>query len=303
MAADENRAHSAAKAPSERTGMFTTGIVSRKAGRDIALFFTGKQHAGENLADVLRRRAAELDTPIQMCDALSRNLPQEFKLILSNCLAHSRRRFTEVVEDFPQECRYVIETLAKVYRFDANAKEQKMSDEERLRFHQEKSAPLMAELDRWLVDQIEGLKMEPNSGLGQAIEYAIKHWEKLTRFLHVAGAPLDNTVVERALKKSILRRKNSLFFKTQNGARVGDIFTSLIYTCQLQGVDPFDYLNELQRHSEELAANPGEWMPWNYKATLGRLRDAAGAMAGKSAGAEASHQSPSPREPQGPRSS
>lgn len=285
MAADETPDRVDGNDPSERTGMCTTGIVSRKDGRDIALFFTGKRHAGENLTDVLRRRAAELNAPIQMCDALSRNLPEELKVILCNCVAHARRRFTEVVESFPQECRYVIETLAKVYRNDAITKEQKMPAEARLRFHQEKSAPLMAELDRWLVDQIEGLRVEPNSGLGQAIQYSIKHWEKLTRFLHVPGAPLDNSIVERALKKSILRRKNSLFFRTQNGAHVGDMFTSLIYTCQLSGVDPFHYLTEIQKHSVELAANPSEWMPWNYRDALGRLSDTRGTTTRESSGA------------------
>jgi hypothetical protein len=275
MAAEESRAR-AGREKRERKGVFTSGIVSRKDGRDIALFFTGKKHAGENLADVLRRRAADLGAPIQMCDALMRNLPEELKVILANCLAHSRRRFVDVVECFPEECRYVLETLAGVYRFDAVAKEQAMSPQERLRFHQENSAPLMADLDRWLVDQIEGLKVEPNSGLGEAIEYAIEHWEKLTRFLHVPGAPLDNTIVERALKKSILRRKNSLFFRTQNGARVGDVFTSLIHTCQLSGVDPFHYLTELQKHTEALEANPSEWMPWNYKETLARIRSGSG---------------------------
>jgi hypothetical protein len=256
----------------ERTGVFTTGIVSRKDGRNIALFFTGRKHAGENLSDVLRRRAAELDAPIQMCDALSRNLPKDLKVILANCIAHSRRKFVEVVENFPQECRYVLETLGQVYKNDAIAREAKMSPEERLRFHQDQSAPLMADLDRWLVDQIDGRKVEPNSGLGEAITYAIDHWAKLTRFLKVPGAPLDNNIVERALKKAIIHRNNSLFYKTENGAHVGDIFMSLIYTCQLQGVDPFHYLTELQRHSEELAANPKEWMPWNYRETLSRLK-------------------------------
>lgn len=263
-------APSGAKEPENRTGLFTSGIVSKKDGRDIALFFTGKKHAGENLEDVLRKRAAELDAPIQMCDGLSWNLPRELEVILANCLAHSRRRFVAVVENFPQECRYVIETLAAVYRFDEIAREEKMSPEERLRFHQANSAPLMAELDRWLVDQIQGKRVEPNSSLGEAIEYAIEHWQKLTRFLHVPGAPLDNNCVERALKKSIIHRKNSLFFKTQNGARVGDIFMSLIYTAELSGVDPFHYLSELQKHAAELEANPSEWMPWSYKETLAR---------------------------------
>ena len=255
----------------ERTGVFTSGIVSTKDGRKIALYFTGRKHAGENLADVLRERAAELDAPIQMCDALSRNLPKELEVILAHCLAHSRRRFVNVVEDFPDECRYVLETLGIVYKNDATAKEEKMSPEKRLRFHQKESGPLMAQLRAWMREQIDANKVEPNSGLGDAILYALKHWEKLTRFLEVAGAPVDNTIVERSLKRAIIHRKNSLFFKTERGAEVGDIFMSLIHTCELCGADAFDYLTELQRHADELTANPSEWMPWNYGDTVARL--------------------------------
>ena len=79
------------------------------------------------------------------------------------------------------------------------------------------------------------------------------------------------TSCERALKKAILNRKNALFYKTLNGAGVGDLFMSLIHTCELNGANPFDYLTELQRHAEELTANPSEWMPWNYRETLARL--------------------------------
>jgi hypothetical protein len=268
----DRKARSGRKAPSERTGLYTSGVVSRKDGRDIALFFSGKRHAGENLADVLRRRATELEAPIQMCDALSRNLPEELKVILANCLAHSRRRFVDVMASFPGECRYVLETIGEVYKYDAIARDLKMSPEDRLQFHQEKTRPLMEELDRWMVDQIEGRKVEPNSGLGEAITYALDHWQKLTRFLKVPGAPLDNNIVERALKKAIIHRNNSLFYKTENGARVGDTFMSLIYTCELSGIDPFDYLTEIQKHAAELAANPSEWMPWSYKETLARIR-------------------------------
>jgi hypothetical protein len=185
----DRKARSGRKAPSERTGLYTSGVVSRKDGRDIALFFSGKRHAGENLADVLRRRATELEAPIQMCDALSRNLPEELKVILANCLAHSRRRFVDVMASFPGECRYVLETIGEVYKYDAIARDLKMSPEDRLQFHQEKTRPLMEELDRWMVDQIEGRKVEPNSGLGEAITYALDHWQKLTRFLKVPGAP------------------------------------------------------------------------------------------------------------------
>jgi hypothetical protein len=100
----------------------------------------------------------------------------------------------------------------------------------------------MADLEVWLREQIEQHKVEPNSGLGEAIGYMTKHWAPLTLFLREAGAPLDNTVCERALKKAILHRKNALFYKTQNGARVGDIFMSLIHTAELTHENPFDYL-------------------------------------------------------------
>ena len=92
----------------ERTGVHTSGIVSTTAaGRSIALFFTGEKHAGENLADVLKRRAAALGPPIQMCDALSWNLklpglPAELQRLVAHCLAHGRRRFGAVAENLPR---------------------------------------------------------------------------------------------------------------------------------------------------------------------------------------------------------
>ena len=170
-------------------------------------------------------------------------------------MTHGRRNFVKVVENFPQECRYVIEVLAKVYRNDALARERELSPEQRLRFHQAKSEPILKKLKAWFKVQIDDKKVEPNSGLGEAIRYMLKHWEKLTRFLKVPGAPLDNNLCERSLKKAILHRKNSLFYKTKNGAQVGDIFLSLIHTAELNGIDPFHYLTELIRPSRR---NRGE---------------------------------------------
>jgi len=250
----------------QRTGLFTSGVVALCDGQRVALFFSGRRHAGENLAEVLKRRAAELPPPIQMCDALSRNLPGELQTILAHCLAHARRQFVDVYERFPEQCRHLLEALAVVYRNDAVARERPLSPEARLRFHQEASQPTIEQLHEWLRRQLDEKLTEPNSALGGAIGYMLRHWEKLTLFLRQAGAPLDNNVCERALKKAILHRKNALFYKTQNGARVGDLFMSLIYTCQLNAANPFDYLTQLQRHADQVAASPELWMPWNYRA-------------------------------------
>ena len=263
------------EASDSRTGLFTSGIVSLYDEHPIALFFTGRQHAGENLADVLRRRAAQLGPPIQMCDALSRNAPGGLPVILANCLAHGRRHFVDVVNSFPAQCRYVLETLGEVFHYDGLAREQQMGPDERLRFHQKHSAGLMDQLKAWCQQQLDEQKVEPNSGLGKAIRYLLKHWHELTLFLRQAGAPISNNLCERALKKAILHRRNSMFFRTQNGARVGDLFMSLIHTAELNGVNPFDYLTQLQRHWTELARAPASWLPWNYRTTLMELSVAA----------------------------
>lgn len=276
VAFQEDTAEEAANSMKERTGLFTSGIVSTCAGRRIALFFSGRQHAGENLRDVLRRRAQTLSAPIQMCDPLSRNMPADLQTILANCLAHGRRQFADIADDFRDECRHVLQVLAIVYKNDAETQERQMTSEERLAFHQVHSGPVMTELHAWLKRQLADRLVEPNSGLGQAISYLLRHWQKMTLFLRQAGAPLDNNVCERALKKAILHRKNSLFFKTENGAHVGDLFMSLIYTCELSGANPFDYLTELELHADELAAKPADWMPWNYRATLAPSHRAAG---------------------------
>jgi len=257
----------------ERTGVFTSGIVSVGEGWKIALYFTGGRHAGENIAEVLKQRSAELPSPIQMCDALSRNvprLPAGVEILLANCLAHGRRQFVDVAENFPNECRYVLEMLGQVYGHDAEARERGLTPDERLRLHQERSQPVMEQLHIWLEAQLAERRTEPNSGLGRAITYLLRHWQPLTLFLRKAGAPLDNNIAERALKRAVLHRKNALFYRTLNGAEVGDLFMSLIHTCQLCGVNSFDYLVELQRHAQELATRPAEWMPWNYRETLAR---------------------------------
>jgi hypothetical protein len=175
----------------------------------------------------------------------------------------------EVTPNFPEECRFVLETLGVIYGNDALAREQSMMPEERLRLHQSRSGPVMEKLRTWLHAQLDEKKVEPNSGLDGAITYLLKHWERLTLFPRQPRSPtLDNNIAERGLKKAILHRKNSLFYKTRNGARVGDLYMSLIHTCELMGANAFDYLTELQRHLAELRKSPADWMLWNYRDTL-----------------------------------
>lgn len=252
----------------DRVGIFTSGIVSKFRELKVALFFTGHNHAGENLGAVLAECDGARGPLVQMSDGLSHNastyLPEELAVIHANCLTHGRRKYVEIADAFPDQCLHVIEQIAIIYKNDAKTREEKMSPDERLAYHQQHSAPVMSDLKAWLQKQLDDKLVEPNSALGQATKYMFKHWDKLTRFLTVAGAPLDNNICERALKKSIRHRNNSLFYKTVHGARVGDIYMSLIHTCELNGVNPFDYIKALLARGERVADEAERWMPWNY---------------------------------------
>lgn len=253
---------------STRTGLFTSGIVATLAGIRIALFFSGRSHAGENLSEVLKHRVKELSAPIQMSDGLSRNLPKALATIVANCLTHARRKFVDVVDRFPEECAYVIEALKVVYRNDRVARKRKLRPDQRLAYHQQHSQSTMDQLKAWLEAQFADKRVEPNSALGEAISYMLKRWAPLTLFLRQPGAPLDNNICERALKKAIIHRKNSLFYRSSAGSMVGDMYMSLIHTCELNGTDALDYLNELQLNAASVESTPGDWMPWNYKEHL-----------------------------------
>jgi hypothetical protein len=251
-----------------RTGMYTTGVVSQVGRYMVYLFLSGRNHSGENMTKLLEKRFPGLGPVIRMADALSSNLSVEFISILCKCLAHGRRKFYEIYDYFPGECRIVIDALAIVYHYDAITKKEKMTPDERLVYHQTHSAPIMTVLKEWMTQKLEKNKIEPNGSLGKAIKYMLKHWEGLTKFLHVSGAPLDNNITERALKTPIRSRKNSLFYKTEHGAFVGSMLTSIIHTCVMAGENPVDYLIALQKNRKALFKSPQGWLPWTYKETL-----------------------------------
>ncbi len=255
--------------PPERKGMYTT-VLRFEGERSICLYFTGRQHAGENLDDILAYRDPDLP-PIQwMSDGLAANTPKQHQgqTLDINCMAHGRRKFVELDEFFPSECTQVIDAIAEIYKHEAHCKEQHLTPEQRLAYHQVNSDPVMGDLKAWMHKQLEDKQVEPNSRLGGAFDYLLKRWDSLTRFLHIPGVPLDNNTAERALKLILRLRKNSLFYKNEHGAHVGDLLISLIETCRLAGANPLEYLNALMENRSAVFANPAAWLPWNYHESL-----------------------------------
>ncbi len=219
-------------------------------------------------AEALDEREEGLVPPLHMSDGLACNEPKGHVTQSCKCSIHARRNFVDIQGAFPEECKKVVESFAVIYRVEGRCRKERLDPIARLKLHQAESGPEIDRLKSWFTEQMDERKVEPNSGLGQAIGYMLDRWEPLTRFLVVPGAPLDNNVTERLLKTSILHRKNSLHYRTARGAEVGDIFMSVIQTCVANLSNPFDYMVAVVKNRQAVQEDPARWMPWNYKETL-----------------------------------
>jgi hypothetical protein len=202
--------------------------------------------------------------PIGLGDAASRNWPASFQLTIAKCLAHARREFVDLESAFPGECARVLDDLARIYRNDAETSG--MSADERLAYHQRHSGPVFDRLRAFIEQEIAECHVEPNGPLFTAYRYLLTHWHGLTQVLRLGSAPVDGNIVERALKKAVLLRKNALFFRSQHGADVGSMILSVAETTRMADVPVFDYLVEVVRNARAVRADPRRWLPWAWAA-------------------------------------
>jgi hypothetical protein len=253
------------KAKRERRGMHTNGLIAKHLNYNIVLFHAGTMSSGKRLREILTNKIND-DKFLVMSDAASSNNLKGFdNVIQANCLSHARRKFAEVEDIFPEECQIVLKAIGLIYHHELICKQSKYSPDERLVYHQVHSKPILTLLHQWLSMLFHNHLINENDSLGQAAKYMLEHWDKLTRFLQVPGCPLDNNMMERLLKIPIRQRKNSLFFKTERGAEVGSIITSIITTATENNINPSHYLQALLDNKEHVVKEPQRWLPWTYQ--------------------------------------
>ena len=234
----------------------------------IVLYITKRSVAGENIKEIMSGGGKNI-----MSDASSMNKPnleeEELKLIIIfYCMGHAYRKFKEIADYYPKECKYFINEISSIYEIDDKTKKEKMSDEERLKYHQNHSSDHIKNIYREISRLFAEKLVEPNSHLGQVMKYWQNHKDGLTRFLYVAGIELDNNKSERGLKIIILQRKNSFFFYSLESANVLSGLTSIIATCKENNINSFNYLNWLQDNERLVRKNPSEYLPWKYQKYL-----------------------------------
>jgi transposase len=262
------------KAPKERVATYSSLIIAViEGGCPVHLYYHGRQYAGENLTIILKNRVSCIGPPIHMKDALSQNIPVGIPVIEAKCNAHALRKFKDISDIFKEECSYILERYRKVYKNDNFCLEKNFSPEARLEYHKKHSSHLMEEIKEYLKNGDSERKIEPNSSLGSASRYFLSHYNGLTACLRIEGAPFDNNIAERALKMIIGLRKNSLFYKTEQGAEVGSIFQSVLYTAEACKKNVLEYLTAVFNNSGEVLKNPSGWLPWTYESSLKDLKE------------------------------
>ncbi len=252
-----------------RSGVYSSGLIAQlEDGHDIVLFETSLGHAGEHLESILKHRPPGLPPPLVMSDALSSNFVTQARVKSACCNAHARRQFYDLESLYPDEIGWVLDTYARIWKADDEAKEQGWSPKKRLAYHQEHSLVAMQEIKTWAETKQAAPDFEAHSTLGKAINYFLRHYDKLILFCIEPRALIDNNRMEEKLKLIIRVRKTAHFFKTANGAGVSNVLTSIIATTYGADENVYDYLRTLQQYADQLKVNPSAWLPWRYRQTV-----------------------------------
>jgi hypothetical protein len=176
-------------------------------------------------------------------------------------MSHARRKFFDL-KDYYKECKYFLKEIAMIYKNEKACKN--YSSKKRLKYHKHHSKKHFNNIYNKINELFDQKLVEPNSNLGKAMKYWLNHKNGLSGFLRIKGAPLDNNLAERNLRFKILERKNSFFNLTERAAIISSGFSSIIKTCELNGINPQSYLNWIQDHWKFVRIRPKDYMPWSY---------------------------------------
>lgn len=258
----------------------STVIIAQSGAKRIILVHSGRSAAGKNISKLLQMRKDDLPALLYMSDALAANkLTTDFTVIQGKCWDHARRNFYDLHDQNDYRIQIILGHIKRIYMHDRQTKH--MSPEDRLAYHQLHTALLLRRLRWWIVlvkrswrGHHRGKRpIQPNSSLAKAIKYLDNHWQGLTEFIRIAGMPLSNCLTEQAVKKAIIHRKNSLFYRSKKGAQRGDCLMSIAFTCQYYRVSAFDYFTKALENRSLFFKRPGDFLPWNYRDNLAAMKE------------------------------
>lgn len=172
---------------------------------------------------------------------------------LLHCMAHARRYFEKALDNDKARAEYILKEIQKLYAVERTARENALSNEERYALRQEQSVPVLQELHQWLKNNI--MEVTPKSSIGQAIAYSLSRWDKLMLYTTAGKLEIDNNLVENSIRPIAIGRKNYLFAGSHASAQKAAMIYSLLGTCKLKGIDPYQWLKNIFEVIQDYKAN------------------------------------------------
>ena len=196
-------------------------------------------------------------------------------LTQAQCWAHSRRNFFEAHKYEPQRAAVALDLIGKFYAVEAKIREEGLSGPAKHAYRTEHTRPLVEKFFDWVEEQFKQQGLLPSNPLLEALSYVRERRAALEVFVDDPDVPIDTNHLERALRAIPLGRKNWLFCWTEVGAQYVGIANSLIVTCRLHGIDPYDYfVDVLQRVAQHPASQVEQLTPrlWKQHFAVAPLR-------------------------------
>lgn len=164
-------------------------------------------------------------------------------IIEVGCWAHARRYFKDAQMTSPGEAKQMVEWIGELYVLEKRAKENGLSEEQRVELRQQQARPILKRIKARL-DELH-LQMLPKSPLGEAVTYARNQWTALERYTEHGALDIDNNGAERAIKPIVIGRKNWMFIGSEAAAKRTAVLLTLVNTCKAHQVNVFEYLRDV----------------------------------------------------------
>lgn len=171
-----------------------------------------------------------------------KGLEKKNNYTLIHCMAHGRRKFYQAIGSDPPRANFFLEKVGELYEIERRARENNYSDHQRLLLRRKEAIPILAEMERWLKEQVEKPSNALKTPIEQAIKYCHSRWEGLAAYAYDGRLEIDNNIIENSIRPLALGRKNYLFAGNNNAAQNLAVLYSMINTAEKNNLDVFKYL-------------------------------------------------------------
>lgn len=186
------------------------------------------------------------------------------QITLMHCMAHARRMFHDALENDKERAGYALDQIQQLYTIERICKESALNFAEIKEVRQQTSVPILQALDKWMKDQY--VQTTPKSAIGKALGYSIERWNRLSLYTENGMLNIDNNPVENSIRPVALGRKNYLFAGSHEAAQRSAMLYSLLGTCKMHGIEPYNWLrNTLEKIATHPINRIKELLPHNCK--------------------------------------